>query len=139
MEIKVESVGKLAATPEGSKWRLIDTLPVHIAWFADYGFRAHQHRLSVPAGFVTDFASVPRLPLVYAAFGNMAHRAATVHDWLYSDGNGTDIRRHEADEIFRQIAIRDGVSELKAYLMWLAVTIVGGRHWMKKGTGHERG
>src|SRR5258708_6192683 len=37
----------------------------------------------VPAGFVTDFASVPRLPFAYLLAGDTAHQAAVVHDYLY--------------------------------------------------------
>lgn len=37
----------------------------------------------VPAGFVTDFASVPRLPIVYMAFGDRAHHESVIHDYLY--------------------------------------------------------
>lgn len=37
----------------------------------------------VPDGFETDYASVPRLPIVYAIWGNRAHREATIHDYLF--------------------------------------------------------
>ena len=39
--------------------------------------------IEVPAGFNTDFASVPRLPLIYAVWGDRAHREAVLHDYLY--------------------------------------------------------
>lgn len=42
--------------------------------------------VTVPVGFYTDFASVPRLGLIYAALGDMAHQPAVVHDWLYYAG-----------------------------------------------------
>lgn len=38
---------------------------------------------AVPSGFLTDFASVPRIPLVFDFFGDTCHEAATVHDYLY--------------------------------------------------------
>ena len=40
-------------------------------------------RIEVPAGFETDFSSVPRVPIVYMAFGDRAHREAVLHDYLY--------------------------------------------------------
>jgi hypothetical protein len=41
-------------------------------------------RFTVPVGFYTDFASVPRfMPLAYACLGDTAHEPAVVHDWLY--------------------------------------------------------
>lgn len=33
--------------------------------------------------FETDFASVPRVPVVYIAWGNRAHREATLHDYNF--------------------------------------------------------
>ena len=42
----------------------------------------------VPDGFLTDFASVPRLPMVYMQFANKAHRPAVLHDWLYRKASG---------------------------------------------------
>lgn len=37
----------------------------------------------VPAGFETDFASVPRFLFTYLLTGNTAHAAAVIHDYLY--------------------------------------------------------
>ncbi len=39
--------------------------------------------ISIPAGFETDFASVPRVPIAYTFFGDRAHRESVIHDWLY--------------------------------------------------------
>lgn len=39
--------------------------------------------IRVPVGFQTDFASIPRVPLIYDALGDTAHEAATIHDFLY--------------------------------------------------------
>lgn len=39
--------------------------------------------ITVPVGFYTDFASVPRLGLIYSLLGNYAHQPAVIHDWLY--------------------------------------------------------
>ena len=39
--------------------------------------------ITVPKGFVTDFASVPRVPFIYEAFGDRAHHESVVHDFLY--------------------------------------------------------
>lgn len=38
---------------------------------------------TVPIGFFTDFASVPRIGIIYAMLGDCAHQPAVVHDWLY--------------------------------------------------------
>jgi hypothetical protein len=33
--------------------------------------------------FYTDLASVPRIPIIYEAWGNKAHREAVLHDYLF--------------------------------------------------------
>jgi hypothetical protein len=43
--------------------------------------------VTVPAGFVTDFCSVPRIPFAYLLFGNIGNRAGVAHDALYSPWN----------------------------------------------------
>lgn len=37
----------------------------------------------VPKGFVTDLASVPRVPIAYWFWGGRAHREAVLHDFLF--------------------------------------------------------
>ena len=39
----------------------------------------------VPEGYSTDFASVPRLPFIYALFGDTAHASSVIHDNLVDD------------------------------------------------------
>lgn len=39
--------------------------------------------ITVPAGTLTDFASVPRLPFVFLFAGNRVYRPAVLHDHLY--------------------------------------------------------
>jgi hypothetical protein len=55
--------------------------------------------ITAPAGFVTDFASVPRLPLAYWLFGSRANAPAVIHDRFYRWG---DVSRHTADKIFNE-------------------------------------
>lgn len=76
----------------------------------------------VPAGYVTDFASVPRLVWqLVPRFG--AYTAATVlHDWLITDAlpNGR-ITSRAVDRTFRE-SMRDlGVSVPRRWLMWAGV------------------
>lgn len=40
-------------------------------------------RIQVPAGFQTDFASVPRVPIAYWLYGARAHREGVIHDYLF--------------------------------------------------------
>ena len=64
--------------------------------------------ITVPAGFETDFASVPRLPIAYMAWGDRAHREAVLHDYLYSIGAEPDLPRGECDKLFRYAMILRG-------------------------------
>jgi Protein of unknown function (DUF1353) len=84
----------------------------------------------VPAGFVTDFASVPRIPLVYELTGDTAHPAAVVHDYLYAGKDGKhEVTRAVADAVLREAAIVSGVPAWRAWMMWAGVRVGGGSHW----------
>lgn len=92
--------------------------------------------IEVPAGFKHDFASVPRLPLIYSIFGNTAHKASVIHDWLYESKSHPDttpeehtpISRKLADDVFYE-AVTCHHSKWRATLMWLAVRAGGGGYW----------
>ena len=73
----------------------------------------------VPAGYVTDFASIPRVGRwLIPPFGRHAI-AAVVHDWLYSIGEPG--RRGEADDIFRDALRELGVGVARRNIMHGAV------------------
>lgn len=85
--------------------------------------------LTVPAGFVTDLASVPRIPGAYLLFGNRARRAAILHDWLYTERYPRDW----ADAVFHA-AMQHEVNAPAAYAMWLAVRVGGAAYYREAGT-----
>lgn len=80
----------------------------------------------VPAGFQTDLASVPRLPVVYLLTGATGNEAAVVHDWLYST---QPCARADADEVFYEACIVAGMPRWRAWLMWAGVRAGGRSHW----------
>ena len=82
--------------------------------------------IRVPSGFVTDFASVPRIPLAFVLFGGIGDRAATIHDYLYSTGQ---VSRHEADEILRDLLKEEGAGSIRASLMYAGVRVGGSGHY----------
>lgn len=57
-------------------------------------------QITVPVGFQTDFASVPRLPIVYTAFGDRAHREAVLHDYLYRKDSLPIVSESLANKVF---------------------------------------
>jgi hypothetical protein len=84
---------------------------------------------AVPEGFLTDFASVPRLPVAYLLAGNCAQEAAVIHDWLYTCH---EVDRAMADAVFREAAAL-GSPGWRAWLMWAGVRIGGGGPWNASG------
>ena len=106
--------------PNGVDWELFEPF-VYIT--------RYDLTIVVPAGFKTDFGSVPRLYATYALFGNVGHEAATVHDFCYRRPLDADVSREVADEIFHDALLDSGVARWKARLMWLGVRIGGHRSY----------
>lgn len=81
---------------------------------------------TIPEGFVTDFASVPRcLWWLLPPMGRYG-KAALLHDWLYSVRTTS---RKEADEIFLDAMLMMGVRKLIALAMFVAVRLFGWTRW----------
>ena len=85
--------------------------------------------LCVPAGFVTDFASVPKILWWCFPPTGFYAKAALLHDWCYFHGPILGLTRWEADAIFRRQMKRDGVGWRTRWTMWLAVRLFGARFW----------
>jgi hypothetical protein len=91
--------------------------------------------LTVPVGFQTDFASVPRLPIVYEAWGDRAHREAVLHDWMYRIDCVIPITFSEANNIFFEAMTARGVRPWIKYPMYWAVCVAGGSSYHKLKVG----
>lgn len=83
-------------------------------------------RITVPVGFETDLASVPRLPVVYLLTGATGNEAAVIHDYLYTMQPCT---RAQADEVFYEALLAAGAPRWRAWLMWAGVRAGGASHW----------
>ena len=84
-------------------------------------------RLIIPEGFVTDLASVPRLPLAFLLTGDTARKAGLVHDFCYAvhlPGN-----RALADAVFREAMAAEGVPLWRRWAMYGAVRACGRSRW----------
>lgn len=80
--------------------------------------------VTVPPGFLTDFASVPRLPLAYLAAGGKANRPAVIHDYLYRT-KPTWCSRAQADAVLREAMAADGQPAWRRFLFWAGVRLFG--------------
>lgn len=111
----------LILTPlsDGRNWKLVEELLYETNV-------PKTHLITVPAGFITDFASVPRVFWrVIPPWGKYG-RAAVVHDWLYKEKGGD---RETADLIFLEAMTFLGVAKWKRYVMYWAVRCFGGPAW----------
>ena len=94
--------------------------------------------IGVPAGFVTDFASIPQVLWNILPPVGKYGKAAVIHDYLYCSGGrvitvpqaGRALKlyysREQCDDIFREAMEVLGVGRIKRNLMWLAVRAFGG-------------
>lgn len=91
--------------------------------------------IEVPQGFITDMASVPKLPLAWLLAGGTANEAAVVHDWLYTAHAAVarPVTRRQADAIFREAIPASEDPNAPAFLMWLAVRAAGWISWRGEG------
>lgn len=86
---------------------------------------------TVPAGFVTDLASVPRILWTLLPPHGRYAKAAILHDYLLTLSRKRQLSRYEADIIFYEAMRVLNVPMWQAWLMYKAVslyTAVGGNH-----------
>jgi len=120
-----------------AEWRLVVALE----------YAGARDAFTVPVGFDTDFASVPRMFWsTFPPYGRHT-KAAVLHDYLYACqplvGPRTDgavepdvrqlrrITRKEADGLFRRVMKELGVSMWRRNIMYRAVRFGGGRVWRR--------
>jgi Protein of unknown function (DUF1353) len=93
-------------------WALVDELV----------YLGRRQRFVVPAGFRTDFASVPRVVTWLVPRFGAYTLAAILHDWLCREGiRSGAVTPREADGIFRRVMRESGVPVLRRWMMWAGV------------------
>jgi hypothetical protein len=95
----------------GGKWVLLEHFVAQVNSFTVF----------VPAGFVTDLDSVPRLPITYWLFKNRARSSALLHDYLYSTRQGKDY----ADRVFLYAMEFEGVHSWLRLFLYQGVRLFG--------------
>ena len=107
-------------------WKL--TAPL-VFWSGFFG-----QKIEVPDGFVTDFASVPRIPVAYLLAGGDFQAPATLHDYLYRSGIVT---RAIADGMLSEACVVSGVPMWRTLIAWFGVRLFGWAHYRKGGTNEQ--
>lgn len=98
----------------------------------DYIYSINGFLITVPNGFITDGASIPKsLQWIYEPFGEYI-KGAVIHDYLYSKYNDTGINRTLADKIFDFIMKETGVNAKTRRKFYVAVKYFGKIFWQDK-------
>jgi len=106
---------------DDGKWTVMQPL----IYQSDVAWRT----ITVPVGFVTDLASVPRLPFIYLLAGDTSSEAAVVHDYLYST---KAVPRDVADKVLREASEVTGVPAWRRWMMWCGVRLGGSSHYFAR-------
>jgi hypothetical protein len=97
----------------------------------------------VPRGFLTDLASVPRLPFAYLLFGGLGNKAGVLHDALYSPWPGivvvnmhsrepVEVTREWADAVLYSALETCGVGWFARRMMYTGVRMAGWKFYKVK-------
>lgn len=85
--------------------------------------------ITIPAGFKTNFASVPRIFRNIIQQWGKHGNAAIVHDYLYTANCKPFVSRKTADKIFLNAMKFSKVGFFKRQLMYRTVRLFGAMNW----------
>lgn len=107
-----------------TKWKILEPL-IYVTHITDT-----PQLIYVRPGFVTDLASVPRLPLVFLLAGRLSHEPAVIHDWCYYKQL---FPRSVCDKIFLEAMGTKNVNPIMAGAMYSGVVVGGWRAYNRYG------
>lgn len=81
--------------------------------------------IRIPVGFITDFSSVPRVPIAYWFWGGRSHKEAVLHDFLYRIDSIPVVSFSIANKVFKEAMESRGKSFFVRWPMFVG-TVVGG-------------
>jgi len=123
------SVLIVSPQPNGKDWKLARSFTYHI------GSKYSQSYIRVPAGFITDFATIPKCFLWWLPYWAKYQKAPVIHDWLYNVKKimGNPITQKKADDIFLEAMLIEWrhhkSRRIIAYMEYFAVRLFGGLYW----------
>ena len=103
-------------------WKVKEPFEYHVGQYPS------DEIIKVPVGFVTNFASVPRIFWVIISPVDDHGKAAVTHDYCYSMHYHS---RKRSDEIFKEALEVLGVKKWKVFCMYWAVRLFGSPNWVK--------
>lgn len=120
-------LGEVVVTPilpEGKHWSLVEP----------FDYQGKIELFTVPKGFMTDFASVPRLVVwLLPRYGRWT-QAAVLHDYLWALARQGELDKFDADGIFNRALRELEVPFLRRWIMWSAVRWAAGPgSWFSRG------
>lgn len=90
-------------------------------------YRGRRDFFTVPVGFVTDFASTPRiLWTLFPPSGGKYTKGSVLHDWLYFV---KIIPRSDSDGVYRRVLREEKEPWWRRWLFWLGVRLGGWWAW----------
>jgi len=101
----------------------------------DFYFADGLYLIRVPKEFEFNLASVPRFLWIIIPPFELSILAPLIHDYIYrTDGIVENVKytRLETDKLFKILMKREGVSNFKANISYLAVRALGWIHWYSK-------
>lgn len=107
----------LVVTVLPEELRGLGLFALYLPFSYDVGFEGSGETIVVPAGFRTDFASIPWFARAFIPICGRIAKPAMLHDWLLSRG---DPRAHAVFDEALEVA---GVSPLLRWSMVTAVTL----------------
>ncbi len=112
---------------DGKKWEVMQPFRYRI------GYRASDLMVTVPVGYITDFASIPRVFWMIVGHPAGKHgKAAVIHDRLYSTH---EYSRKRSDQIFYEAMGVSGVRRWKRKVIYRSVRMFGMFAWKKAKKG----
>jgi len=120
----------IVSPTEKGDWILVQPFTYHV------GAKDSGYTITVPAGFETDFASVPKIFWFLPAWA-WIHKAAILHDWLYKCKElfGEPVSRAMVDLIYLEAALVDWRNHRSRWIMahsqYWAVRLFGWLAWRR--------
>jgi hypothetical protein len=96
-----------------------------------YSYRRKHYIVVIPKGFITDFASIPKIFRNWLSNVSGYNKCYLLHDFQYSILSQEKHSRANSDNILRENLDWCNMNMLDRNAVYFAVRIAGGKHWKK--------